>query len=224
MGFGLDGRFNARAVADLIKEQGADVVMLSEVDRAWLLNGGQDQLRILATLTGTHAALGPAGDQVWGDAILSRLPLKSVARHRFEPYGSNTGAQALLATVSWRGQSLRVISTHLQPTGDELDKTTGQAAELAELMATAAQEYDAVIAGGDLNTTPGSAAWQTLLDTGFSDALAASRPLPTNPAEKPVDEIDHLFSIGSLTPREPRTVERRSSDHLPVLVDLAPPG
>src|SRR3546814_5505205 len=50
MGYGMDGEFDPRAVAAQIADQAPDVVLLSEVDRAWLLNGGQDQLAILALL------------------------------------------------------------------------------------------------------------------------------------------------------------------------------
>ena len=74
MGYGIDGRFDQHAVAELLGRQHADVILLSEIDRGWLLNGGQDQLRIVARLLDMEAAFGPAADQVWGDAILSREP------------------------------------------------------------------------------------------------------------------------------------------------------
>ena len=77
-----------------------------------------------------------------------------------------------------------------------------------------------VIAGGDLNTTPGSAAWKELLGTGFTDALATARPLLTAPADAPDEEIDHLLTSTGLIPRDPRAVDTQLSDHLPVAVDL----
>jgi hypothetical protein len=93
MGYGIDGTFRPRAVAELLQEQNAEIIMLSEIDRGWLLNGGQDQLRILARLLNMQLTFGPAGDQVWGDAILSRTPLTNVRSVRLPAYDSLTGAQ-----------------------------------------------------------------------------------------------------------------------------------
>ena len=115
MGYGIDGRFEAHAVAELLRRQHADVILLSEVDRGWLLNGGQDELRVLARLLDMHAAFGPAADPVWGDAILSTRPLRGISSHAFDRDGAVTGAQALTSTFTWQGRPVTVISTHLQP-------------------------------------------------------------------------------------------------------------
>ena len=103
MGYGIDGTFRPRKVAQLLQDQASDVILLSEVDRGWLLNGGQDQLGILARLLDRHQAFGPAGDQVWGDAILSRTPLSSVSASPLPAYDSLTGAQVLSATTTVAG-------------------------------------------------------------------------------------------------------------------------
>ncbi|MET0767104.1 MAG: endonuclease/exonuclease/phosphatase family protein [Aeromicrobium sp.] len=220
MGYGIDGRFDQHAVAELLDRQRADVILLSEIDRGWLLNGGQDQLRILARLLDMEAAFGPAADQVWGDAILSRQPLEDVSSQALDRDGAVTGAQALTATFTWRARPVTVISTHLQPGSGGTDDTVSQATELADLMTSAGGAGGLVVAGGDLNTTPGSTAWQALLDTGFTDALASGRPLLTASADAPDEEIDHLFASPGVTAEDPRTLDTQLSDHLPVVVDL----
>ena len=199
------------------------MVLLSEVDRGWLLNGGQDQLRVLARLLDLHAAFGPAADQVWGDAILSRAPLRGADSHAFASYGAVTGAQALTATFTWHGRAVTVVSTHLQPGAQGTDDTVRQAGDLAGLMTAAARGDEVVVAGGDLNTTPGSAAWKELLGTGFTDSLAAARPLLTAPADDPDEQIDHLFTSPGVTASGPRAIRTQLSDHLPVVVDLTLP-
>ncbi len=216
MGYGISGRFEAAAVARLLAGEDVDVVLLSEVDRGWLLNGGQDQLRILARMLDMHAAFGPAADPVWGDAILSRAPLTGVHNQPFPSYGAVTGAQALLARTTIRGHRLTVVSTHLQPGSGGTDDTVGQARLLASVMRA---QRGPVVAGGDLNTEPGSRAWRVLSSTGYTDALARARPLATSPADHPTEQIDHLFVRGA-EPRAPRAVGVELSDHLPVLVDL----
>lgn len=224
MGYGIDGRFDARAVAQLLLREHVDVVLLSEIDRGWLLNGGQDQLRILARLTGMHAAFGPAADPVWGDAILSRMPLTDVERHRFSSYGAVTGAGALQATFMYGEQRVTVIATHLQPGAGGTDDTVGQAGDLAALIRRAVHGRPGiVVAGGDLNTTPGSRAWRALETGGMADALASARPLLTSSSDHLTEQIDHLFvSQGAFVTR-PRTVPTQLSDHLPVLVDVITP-
>jgi endonuclease/exonuclease/phosphatase family metal-dependent hydrolase len=223
MGYGIDGRFDQRGVAELLDRQHADVILLSEIDRGWLLNGGQDQLRILARLLDMEAAFGPAADQVWGDAILSKQPLREVSSHALDRAGAVTGAQALSARLIWRGHRVTVISTHLQPGAEGTDDTLTQATQLADLMTTASDEGGVVVAGGDLNTTPGSSAWKALLGTGFTDTLAGARPLLTASADDPEEEIDHLLASPGVRASGPRTIETELSDHLPVAVDLELP-
>ncbi|MCW2759089.1 MAG: hypothetical protein JWO46_2835, partial [Nocardioidaceae bacterium] len=222
MGYGIDGRFAARAVARTLLREHVDVALVSEIDRGWLLNGGQDQLRILARLTGMHVAFGAAADPVWGDAILSREPLRDVDSHPFPSYGAVTGAEVLRARFDWHGSAVTVLSTHLQPGAAGTNDTVGQARRLARLMRREA-ELGPVIAGGDLNTAPGSRAWSALLGAGLTDALASVRPLLTSSADDPTEQIDHLFVSPELTTSRPRTLTSELSDHLPVLLDVRVP-
>ncbi|MCI4064698.1 hypothetical protein MRQ36_19840 [Micromonospora sp. R77] len=48
MGFGLDGRLDLAGLHRALTRTRPDVVVLSEVDRGWLLNGGHDTLALLA--------------------------------------------------------------------------------------------------------------------------------------------------------------------------------
>ncbi|QAY60174.1 hypothetical protein ET475_09355 [Microbacterium protaetiae] len=218
MGYGLDGRFVPREVADQVRAAGAHVVLLSEIDRGWLLNGGQDQLAIMARMLGMHLVFGPASDQVWGDAILTDLPVRDVRSQRYPAFASLTGAGMTMATVDWRGTAVRVISTHLQPDGDELNETQGQAAIFARTLAAAAAQGP-VVGGGDLNTTPGSAAWTVLQGSGTDDALAGIRPAYTSPADAPTQQIDHLF-VSGLAPSGAEVVDSTLSDHRMIVVRL----
>ncbi len=218
MGYGMNGRFVAKEVAQFLADENVDVALLSEIDRGWLLNGGQDQLRILADMLDMYVAFAPASDPVWGDAILSRTPLTDVHNHHFDRYDTSTGAQALIATTTLGGQEVTFISTHLQYGPDGTDATDPQAADLAGLMV---KQSKATVMGGDLNTTPSSSAWVRITATGFIDVLAPIRPVYTWPADKPNEEIDHLFFSPGLVGNNPRVVDVQYSDHLPVFIDLA---
>lgn len=222
MGYGLDGRFDAAGQAALIAHEHPDVVLLSEVDRGWLLNGGQDQLRILARMLGMHAVFGPAADPVWGDAILTRGPVYRLHRLELGSHGSLTGAEALSLRVPYDGRKVTIVATHLQPRDDELNQTLGQVQELGVPLVDFSDEGPVVL-GGDLNTTPGSPAWRALLAGGFGDMLARARPLPTDPAGHPVHQIDHVIGSPGMRSSDPHAPSTRLSDHLPVVVDLRLP-
>ena len=200
MGYGLDGRFDPIAVAEQIRDSGARVVLLSEVDRGWLLNGGQDQLTILARMLGMHAVFGPAADPVWGDAIVTDLPMSDASSTKYPMFDALTGAAYTSATVSWNGQDVHVISTHLQPDGNETDATERQAMLFAEAISAAG---DPVVAGGDLNTTRGSDAWRALTASGAEDAF---------PDADEKAEIDHLLLSG-MSVSDAVLVESHLSDH-----------
>lgn len=220
MGYGTDGRFDPEAVADVVGD--ADVVLLQEVDRGWLLNGGQDQLAILARLTGKHFVFGPAADPVWGDAVLTSLPILETRGGALPSYGAVTGAGWVAARVrTGSEESIWVVSTHVQPTSTREDGTIDQARDLARVGADLAADGTPVVLGGDFNLEPGSPSFAELTgSTGFRDALAEQRPLPTSDSVDPVKEIDHVFVSDQITPVDARTVPTTASDHLPVLVTL----
>lgn len=219
MGYGMDGTFDARGVAELIAAEDPDVVLLSEVDRAWLLNGGQDQLTILSRLLDLPAHFGPAADPVWGDAILTDLPVRWGEPVPLPSFGAVTGAQALPAHVSADGRQWTVISTHIQPHPDPGDGSLAQAEVLADLVG---EQSAPVVLGGDLNLEPGDPSWDVLLATGLTDSLAEARPLPTSPADAPDIQIDHVLVSADVTGSDAHAVPSELSDHLAVVVTLTP--
>lgn len=217
MGYGMDGTFDPVEVAAQVRTSGAQVVLLSEVDRGWLLNGGQDQLAILARMLGMQSVFGPAGDQVWGDAILTSLPVSDVSTVQLPRYGAVTGAGMTSATVTWNGEGIRLISTHLQPGGAD-EPTLAQAQIFGQALRDAAA-HGIVIGGGDLNTELGTDAWDTLLASGADDALADIRPALTSSADDPRSEIDHLF-VSGLRVVDARVVPSQLSDHFMITATL----
>ncbi|MFD6564968.1 endonuclease/exonuclease/phosphatase family protein [Micromonospora profundi] len=221
MGFGLDGRFDLPALTAAIDRQQPDVVLLSEVDRGWLLNGGHDTLDLLADRLDMPYVFGAAADAVWGDAVLSRWPIEDERTLRLPAVGAPTGAQALAVTLNFSdGVRCAVVSTHLQP------PPGGGPVVQARAVVDFATEYAAgrpLVVGGDLNTEPGDEAFGKFTEAGLVDALAAGRPLATSPADDPRQEIDHVFVSPGLTPSGPVAPPGTASDHLPVAVTLTLP-
>lgn len=229
MGYGIDGRFEPQAVAELLVKEHADVILLSEVDRGWLLNGGQDQLTVMARLLGFHAAFGPAADQVWGDAILSRHPLSDLISHRLPDAESLTGAQVLAATITLpNDKHVRVISTHIQPDAGGPEPSLRQARVIRAFAAEQQAAGLPVILGGDFNLEPGGREFDALTreangQSNLNDALAEARPLLTSSSDDLQKQIDHIFITPALSASRARTVRTLLSDHLPVFVDVTLP-
>jgi endonuclease/exonuclease/phosphatase family metal-dependent hydrolase len=222
MGFGLAGRYDPDALAGVIAAQRPDVVVLGEVDRAWLLNGGHDTLEALARRLGLRYLFGPAADQVWGDAVLTRLPVLDARSVPLPADGAPTGAQALGVRLdAGAGRRIVVVATHLQPPpgGPPL----AQARELTRF-ADEFRDGDPAILAGDLNVRPGSETFDLLVRAGYADALARYRPLPTSPADAPRQEIDHVLTTAGLTAVDAVAPRTTDSDHLPVAVTLRAAG
>ncbi|SCG37678.1 endonuclease/exonuclease/phosphatase family protein [Micromonospora zamorensis] len=221
MGFGLDGRFDLPGLTEVVERQRPDVVLLSEVDRAWLLNGGHDTLDLLAGRLGMPYVFGPAADPVWGDAVLSRWPMRDPRSRPLPAVGAPTGAQALAVTLDL-GDGVRtaVVSTHLQPPPGR--GPVVQARAVADFATRYAAGRPLVVAG-DLNTEPGDEAYTEFTDAGLTDAFATARPLATSPADDPRQQIDHIFVSPGLTPGDPVAPRSTASDHLPVAVTLTLP-
>ncbi|MFF5214718.1 endonuclease/exonuclease/phosphatase family protein [Micromonospora sp. NPDC000442] len=220
MGFGLDGRFDLTALDRAVGR--ADVVVLSEVDRGWLLNGGHDTLGLLAARLGMPYVFAPAADPLWGDAVLSRWPVQRARTRPLPAVGAPTGAQALGVTVDLSaGVRLAVVSTHLQPPPGA--DPVVQARAVADF-ATGYADGAPLVVAGDLNTEPGDPAFTAFTSAGLVDALASARPLPTSPADDPHEQIDHVFVSPDLVAADAVAVPGVASDHLPVAVTLTLPS
>lgn len=221
MGFGLDGRLDLAGLHRALTRTAPDVVVLSEVDRGWLLNGGHDTLTLLARRLRMPYVFAPAADPVWGDAVLSRWPVRSARTRPLPALGAPTGAQALGVTLDLGGgRRLAVVATHLQPPPD-----AGPVVQ-ARAVAAFATGYAAgrpLVLAGDLNTQPGEPAFVEFTRAGLVDALAAARPLPTSPADHPREQIDHVFVSPGITAADVAAPPGTASDHLPVAVTLTLP-
>jgi endonuclease/exonuclease/phosphatase family metal-dependent hydrolase len=217
MGFGVAGTLTLREQAEILRELRPHVIVLSEVDRAWFLNGGHDDLRLIAESLGLRMIWAPAADEVWGDAVLTNLPVTSVRNHVLVR-GGPTGAQALEVGVRWAGRDLTVIATHLQPPPgwEPLD----QVEQLAAIVRSAPKP---VVVAGDLNLEPGEPAWDVLMAAGLVDAFADHRPFVTIPSVRDeAAQIDHILTSPGFRYLDPANPDVPHSDHRPVAVTLVP--
>ncbi|GAB1816903.1 endonuclease/exonuclease/phosphatase family protein [Herbidospora sp. RD11066] len=209
MGFGTTGTLDLDEIADWAATKKPDVVLLSEVDRGWFLNGGHDDLDRIATRLGMHFHFAPAADELWGDAVLTNLPIRNIQSAPLVTEGYPTGAQAQTVVVEVGGRPVGIVNTHLQE--PELQSAT---------LHSVTPEPPALIAG-DLNLTPADPAFQALLTKiGLTDPLKDFGDPPTSPAENPVKRIDHVLLTEGLTAVSAEAPRVPFSDHLPVVTRI----
>ncbi len=222
MTWNLNQGFDAGEVAAIdamvltIAREAPDVVVLQEVTRGWMINEQHDLLAILGARLGMRTVFGPQIGDLYGNAILSRLPVTAIERIRYpkEPGLRYQPRGALLARIA----GVQVIVTHLDHNADASRVRSGQVALLLEALRG---RFPALVVG-DLNALAGSPELGLLTAAGFRDlAEQSGSPGPTFPARAPVERIDHAWGIG-VTGAAARVVDSTASDHRPLVIDLTP--
>lgn len=203
-------------IADVIIAEDPDVVVLQEVVRGWMIDEQHDVLTVLAERTGMSYVFGPAIGDVYGNAVLSRLPISGVRYISYErqPQLRHQPRGAILFSVA----DVLVIATHL----DHIDSRTASAVrqgQVHSLLAAWNAQRPAVVAG-DLNAVPGLPELRLLEDAGFRDLVKDDgADQPTIPAGVPDERIDYVWGIG-VRGSGAHTVATTASDHRPVVVTI----
>jgi endonuclease/exonuclease/phosphatase (EEP) superfamily protein YafD len=202
---------NAARVAEAIDQYDPDVVVLEEVDAAWI--------RQLDWLSDRYACsrIEPRADN-FGIALYSKLPLSSVEI----VYIGQSQVPSIIAEVETDHGPLTLIATHpVPPYGSRYSRwRNDQLARLPERVRAASSP---VLLLGDLNTTPWGAHFKRLLrQSGLRDSSSGWGVQPTWPAQSPLlwIPIDHCLHSPEI-----RIIDRRvgagvGSDHYPLIVEF----
>ncbi|MBA3672490.1 MAG: endonuclease/exonuclease/phosphatase family protein, partial [Gemmatimonadaceae bacterium] len=170
---------NLARVAALVREAGADLVLLQEVDRNTTRSGKVDQPAELAKMTGYSVALGKSLDFQGGDygiALLSRSPIGAWERVHLpvEPPqersgGSHEARVALVATVATSAGPVTIVNTHLDASREDTYRRQ-EVRRIVALVDSLRARGTPVIIGGDFNSTPESAAQEDVRRSGMRDS------------------------------------------------------
>jgi endonuclease/exonuclease/phosphatase family metal-dependent hydrolase len=219
---GTDGKLDVPRIAGIIEAAKPDLVAVQEVDRNTTRTKMTDQTAELAKLTGLHGTFGKAIDYQgggYGQAILSRWPIKSVKVHTLpgKPGQETRIAVAVRVEPGDGRPALTFVGTHFQH-----DNAAAREEQAAKVNALFAAADGPVVLAGDLNATPESQSMKTLAAK-WSFATAPGKGLLTIPAEKPRRQIDYVLYRPADRFRvvEAKVLEEPvASDHRPVLAVL----
>ncbi|KKO52575.1 endonuclease [Paenibacillus sp. DMB20] len=224
-GVGLDGRLSLERIAEVIRDSGAEIVGLQEVDRFFGIRSAfKDQAKELAGLLGYHYAYGanldfdPAEGQTerpqYGTAIVSKHPIIRSENVLLSSFGKEQRG-ILHAVVNVRGIHVNVYNTHL---GLDVPGRMAQAQEIIDLVSVA--EGPALLLG-DFNAEPGSGELQLLLNSGlFVNGFQGMDDAYTFPVRNPSTIIDYILTSPSLRHDNQRVIRTEASDHLPIVTDV----
>jgi len=223
-GRGLDERVDPERIAAELRELGADLVCLQEVDVGVARSGRIDLPRELASRLGFHAAFGKNIDYQGGDygnAILSRWPITEQSNHHYRMLRAGEQRGLLQVRVEIAARPLWVMSTHLDYRSDDAERRIN----VEEILQHCARLGDGpFVVAGDFNDLPGSPVHEAL-GAVLLDAFAAA---PTGagesyPAAAPQKRIDWVLvrRDGAVQPVAARVAATAASDHRPVVVDFA---
>ena len=224
---GTDDKLSPARIARVIARQDPDVVALQEVDVCRPRTGRVDQAREIARALEMDFHFHPSlelAEERYGNAILSRLPMRLVKAARLPGPAGHEPRGVLWVEVDVDGTKVQVISTHLGlSAGERYD-------QVAELLSDRFLGHPdcagPVVVCGDFNLLPWTRTYRNLRGrlTDAQVGFARHRPVRSWPSMAPLARLDHVFLGGDLAVEDvevPRTqLVRCSSDHLPVIVTV----
>ena len=160
-------------------------------------------------------------DSPWGAGIFSRFPIRKV-----DPIPTRFGCPTLVCEIEVDGENLTIVGAHPPPPANG-QLTRFRNDMLAEMAERIASLPGPVVLCGDLNTTPWSHSFRSLVRvSGLREAGRGFGLQPTWPTHAMLLRIpiDHVLVSEAIAVRSHRIGAKTGSDHFPVVVDLQLPS
>lgn len=222
-------RSNLERVAALLQTIDADVVALQEADGPSRWSGNFDHVDWLANNAGYPWQASAEHAESWlftyGTAVLSRLPFSETYEHTFQPSPPTFNKGFQLVRLDWRPdgesgaiQGIDVVSVHL-----DFSRSRVRQQQVEELIDTIMERDSPIALLGDFNSDwLGDDAVVRRLASQFG--LSVYRPESSDLGTYPSNgrRLDWVLISNDLEFRSYRVLPDVVSDHLPVVVEIAP--
>ena len=230
-GIGTDAIYNLQRIADTIRNSGADVIGLNEVDKNFQASTNyDDQVAWLANELGMYSAFQattvqsaiPANGnkpRLFGHAILSRFPIE-VLNARLYTEHDNHNFGLLETRIVVNGFPILFYATHL------ITDSIKQISQRQELKAWMLENYGTKILLGDMNAYPPSGTMQSLKET-MVDAFEGEDSAFTFKSTNPDRRIDYILGTSNITFSNSRVIAPpavstvNASDHFPIVTNVS---
>lgn len=219
-GQGLDDVVSLDRIASVLRRLDADVIALQEVDKNFgFRSDWEDQAQHLAEKLDMEVAFGPAlrtlpllgkGVGYYGNAILSRFPIKAIVNQVVDAPGFEENRAFIHGVIATPVGHLNFISTHLG-----LEKRH-RIKHVQQLMNYVKGLNGPVVIAGDFNSKSDSEELGFVRQSGFRDAAAeVGKDLPTLIGAGNA-RIDYILVSPEVSVVDVETVDSDASDHRPV--------
>ena len=206
--------------ADTIRKSGADIVGLNEIRGKGEKESYAAQTEILSELSGIpHRYFAPAimvrGNNPYGNALLSKYEILHAEKimipdpnPRVE--GRKYESRCILKAKLACGLTVAVVHVGLNP--DEMECAVNTLLEHIE--------DEKFVLMGDFNMKPDYPLVARLRERLFDTASLSEHPLLTCPSDKPIAQIDYIFTSRDLRVKSVCVPEWVVSDHRPYLIEI----
>ncbi|HUQ18837.1 MAG TPA: endonuclease/exonuclease/phosphatase family protein [Gemmatimonadaceae bacterium] len=228
------GGGNIDRIGDAIRESGADVAALQEVDVHWSSRSSfVDEADSLAKYLKMNVRFADIYDlpptdssnsrRQFGVAVLSRYPIVAFTNHPITRLSTQSANAApapapgfLEASVDFHGTKIRVFTTHLDYRADPRVREQ----QVRDMLGIIGEAVTPTILFGDLNAAPDAPELQPLFARLKDSWRSATGAGFSYPATNPEKRIDYVLTSRHFTARDARVPVTLASDHRPVIVDL----
>jgi endonuclease/exonuclease/phosphatase family metal-dependent hydrolase len=222
-GEGTDGKIDLLRIAEVINQEGADIVALQEVDKGVQRTARRDFPTELAALTGMTCVFSNNfhyGGGEYGNAVLTRFPVLRWDNTHYQMLRPGEQRGLLQLVLSVKGRQLLFMNTHLDYRPDDAERLLN----VEDIKRVTKQHGNlAAILCGDFNDTPGSRVHQKIKEQ-FRDSweVVGQGDGFTYSSDKLVKRIDYVFlsTDSSLAPVKAWVPQTGASDHLPFVVEM----
>lgn len=214
-GLGTDRRFDLSRVVETITRHRPDVVALQEVDSRRTLAPAMSAFAVLRQAIGEHGVeaksiIAPDGE--YGQMVLSRWPFGAMQIHDIT-HAKREPRRAIEVEVAAPTGTFRLVAAHF---GLSLRERRAQARRLVEI---ARRHPTTTVMLGDFNEW----FWPASLRGALGRELPARTQFATFPSWYPLFRLDRIFCWppGAMRGSFVDHTARSTSDHLPVVADIA---